>query len=65
MEERPWDADRSRFASEAATPHRRLAEHLVAAMDIYLAEEIRKHRAGEGNSLRETGFTEVADLLGM
>lgn len=56
--------DRS-AAMRGPTPAATFEMQLVAAFDEYIAESIENHRRGDGPSLRELGFTKVADVLGM
>ncbi|WP_068922218.1 hypothetical protein [Planobispora rosea] len=62
-------SDTSGLARLAAIDHEnsssRLSLRLVAAMDMYAAEGVRNYRAGKSPTLREMGFTELADLLDM
>lgn len=52
-------------AIEHENPDKTLFHRLIAAMDMYAAEGVRNHRAGQSPTLREMGFTELADLLDM
>lgn len=46
-------------------PHLTAEAQTAAIMDAMLAQLVRNSRSGQGKGLRESGFTETADELGL
>lgn len=57
--------DRLNALPDDATPEDTLRDQLAIVMDTAVAQLIRNSRSGQGIGLREAGFTETADELGL